>query len=813
LIQLVDKPLAYVHWAFPWGEGELAGESGPDTWQRDVLLDLEQQLRVTESSVRLAVSSGNGIGKGALTAWVVQWFLATRPQCKGIVTANTADQLSTKTWAEVAKWVKLSRVGHWMHWQDTKLSSIFAPETWFISALPWSKDRPEAMAGLHAPYVLVILDEASAIPDTIWDTLEGAMTTHRAVWLAFGNPTRNSGRFKDVFPGGLYAHEWRTRRIDSRTAKKANRAQHEQWIATRGLDSDFVKIHVLGEHPRQSEEQFIGQDIIDAARQRDQAPFLHMPMILGADVATTNRSVLLVRQGAKILWRGEYWGKTPGECAALITSTMDHYEPDATFVDAAGLGAGIYDMIRHTNHYVIAANGAHAVPETLSLPNMPSDKDIYYNMRACMWGRMKDWLRDVGTLPLEYTDLSRELQEPQWTYAGANKILLESKEDMRSRGVSSPDCFIAGTLVDTPGGLCPIESLQVGDMVDTPMGPRAILRVWVTATTSLTTAHFSNGSFLTGKGAHHVFTWDCGWKRLDALLLVNRIETNNTWRRMLWKFLARSYTPVKPFGFKHQVDTISQGDIMRRRDFYIGASTQTIMGLFLRGMWSIMTTRIGKTTHRAILSLNWMKSMGVSICSNVWRTLTTGREPWRGWARPSMPHVPGIVRQKGWHGIASMAKPAGMVGSLWQQCVRSAERALTPTSLPVLGSALGHACSVKATSVPRRVMASVKSAVCLLWSISTGVRPVVPVNVEVSSGGMAVPVYNLTLDGDNVYYANGVLVANCADSLSLTFYATVRPKRGVGLNGHQQQYATPAASPFAPRGGPRQQFAGGGSRR
>ena len=439
LCQLVDKPLAYVHWAFAWGEGELVGETGPDTWQRDVLLDLETQLRTTDSSVRLAVSSGNGIGKGALTAWVVQWFLVTRPQCKGIVTANTGDQLSTKTWAEVAKWVKLSRVGHWLHWQATKLSSIFSPETWFISALPWSKERPETMAGLHAPYILVVLDEASAIPDAIWDVLEGAMTTKRAVWLAFGNPTRNSGRFKELFPGGLYSHEWTTRRIDSRTCKKANQGQLDSWIQTRGLDSDFVKIHVLGEHPRQSEEQFIGQDVVEAAQQREQLPWLHMPIILGCDVATTNRSVFVIRQGPRILDKQEYWNKAPGDVAALITSTMDHYQPDVTFVDAAGLGSGIFDLIRHTNHYVIAANGAHQVPETASLPNMPSDKDLYYNMRAAMWGRMRDWLRDTGTLPLAYTGLARELQEPQWSYAGQAKVLLESKEDMRARGVASPD--------------------------------------------------------------------------------------------------------------------------------------------------------------------------------------------------------------------------------------------------------------------------------------------------------------------------------------------------------------------------------------
>jgi hypothetical protein len=435
---LVDHPLAYVYWAFPWGEGELAGEEGPDTWQRDTLLAIEAALKATDGSVRFAVASGNGVGKGALTAWLVKWFHDTRPDGKGLVTANTGDQLSTKTWSEVAKWHKLSRTAHWSHWQATKLSNVFSQETWFVSALPWSKERPESMAGMHAPHILVAMDESSSIPDVIWDTLEGAMTTPKALWVAFGNPTRNSGRFKELFPGGLYAHEWTTRRIDSRTCKMVNKAQQDQWIATRGIDSDFVKIHVLGEHPSQSEDQFIGEDLVRMAQEREEAPYLHLPKILGADVATTGTGCLLLRQGSKILWSQLWHNKQADEWAALISSVMDRDEPDATFVDAAGVGSGVWALLRHTNHKVIAVNGAHHVPETISVPGMPSEKDMYYNMRACMWGRMKEDLGTALCLPPSMTDLARELQGPQWTFAGANKILLESKDDMRTRGIASP---------------------------------------------------------------------------------------------------------------------------------------------------------------------------------------------------------------------------------------------------------------------------------------------------------------------------------------------------------------------------------------
>lgn len=440
--QLVDKPLAFVYWAFPWGlPGALAHEDGPDTWQREVLLELEHSLRTTDGAVRIAVSSGNGIGKGALTAWVVLWFNVTRPNGQGVVTANTADQLTSKTWREVAKWHNLSRVKHWGVWQATKFSHAWSPETWYVSALPWSEHRSEAMAGTHEDHVLIVQDEASAIPDLIWDTLEGAMTTKGSIWLAFGNPTRNTGRFKEIFPPGRFAHRWQTHRIDSRTCKQPNQAQLRQWIEDYGEDSDFVKIHVKGEHPAQSEAQFIGEDLVQLALHREVAPFLHLPKVLGVDVARTGsaRTVLLMRQGCKILWAREWRNKRVDEVATLVRSSMELERPDATFIDAVGIGAGVYDLLRHTGHNVIAVNGAGAVPDTVSLPSLPSEKDLYYNMRACMWGRMRQWLEEWGCLPPELTDLILELQAPEYTYANKDRILLESKEHMLERGVVSPD--------------------------------------------------------------------------------------------------------------------------------------------------------------------------------------------------------------------------------------------------------------------------------------------------------------------------------------------------------------------------------------
>ena len=127
--------------------------------------------------------------------------MSTRPHLSGVVTANTMSQLSTKTWRELALWYKRLINRHWFKWSATKFWHVEHPETWAVHATPNSEHNSEAFAGLHAKYVLMIFDEASAIPDKIWEVAEGALTDSdtEIIWLAFGNPTRSTGRFRECF--------------------------------------------------------------------------------------------------------------------------------------------------------------------------------------------------------------------------------------------------------------------------------------------------------------------------------------------------------------------------------------------------------------------------------------------------------------------------------------------------------------------------------------------------------------------------------------------------------------------------------------
>ena len=151
-------------------------------------------------------------------------------------------QLKTKTWRELAVWHKRSLIKDWFEWTATKFYHIGHPETWFTAAIPWSEKNPEAFAGQHGEHVLVIYDESSAIPDIIWEVLEGVMTPPGAMRFAFGNPTRNTGKFRECF--GKFKHRWLLWQIDSRDCRMTDKRKLDEWVDDYGEDSDFVKVRL-----------------------------------------------------------------------------------------------------------------------------------------------------------------------------------------------------------------------------------------------------------------------------------------------------------------------------------------------------------------------------------------------------------------------------------------------------------------------------------------------------------------------------------------------------------------------------------------
>lgn len=431
-----DDPVLFVREAFDWQHGELSGETGPDTWQVDVLEAIGHALRSGQGlreSIRIAVASGHGIGKTALIAWIILWAMTTRPQLNGVVTANTATQLETKTWRELSLWHKRAIVAECFEWTATRFAQIDHRETWGVSAIPWTKERSEAFAGQHAENVLVLYDEGSGIDDVIYDVSEGAMTTPGAIWCVFGNPTRNTGRFRECF--GRFKHRWMTRQVDSRTAKKANQFEIAKWIEDYGEDSDFVRVKVRGVFPRAGSSQFIDADIIEAARTRLLDSDVGAPMLLGVDVARfgDDQSVIRFRAGrdARTVPPLAYRGVDTMVLASHVVLWAQRVNAAAVFIDGNGVGGGVVDRCRQ-----LLKRSGITVIEVQAGASARNDRD-YHNKRAEMWGSMREWLAH-GSID-DHHELTEEMGQVEFGFDSRERVLLEKKDDMKRRGLSSPD--------------------------------------------------------------------------------------------------------------------------------------------------------------------------------------------------------------------------------------------------------------------------------------------------------------------------------------------------------------------------------------
>lgn len=438
---LTHDPLAFAYFAYPWGEPgtPLEDMEGPDEWQIQILKDIGEQLKKgkeLQTAIQEAVASGHGIGKSALISWLIHFAISTHENTRGVVTANTEGQLRTKTWPELSKWHNMFIAKDLFTYTATAIFSSDKnyEKTWRIDAIPWSKNSPESFAGLHnqGNRILVLFDEASAIDDVIWEVTEGALTDANTeiIWCAFGNPTRNSGRFRECFR--KYRKFWNTYQIDSRTVKISNKAKIEEWLEAYGEDSDFFKVRVRGVFPSASDLQFISTEIADKAQKQSYKPgvFEHLPVIIGVDPAWTGSDSLeiVMRQGysmkslASIPKNDDDW-----RMAQLIAQFEDEYKADAVFIDM-GYGTGIYSIGKQLGRKwrLIEFGGK-------------SNDPVYLNMRAYMWGQMKEWLREGGSIPPNDQALYDDIVGPEAIIDKNGRIQLESKKDMKDRGLPSPN--------------------------------------------------------------------------------------------------------------------------------------------------------------------------------------------------------------------------------------------------------------------------------------------------------------------------------------------------------------------------------------
>ncbi len=429
-------PLGFVLHAFPWGDPHesLRDREGPEPWQRDVLERIRDGLS-PHNAVMEAIASGHGVGKSALVSWIILWGLTTHPDTKGVVTANTEVQLRTKTWAELAKWFRLFNCRDEFKMEATSLANIHPDhiKTWRVDMIAWSERNPEAFAGLHnqGRRVFMIYDEASSIPDIIWETSEGFLSDENTerLWLVCGNPTRSTGRFRGCFDDD----RWHTTQVDAREVSFTNKAQFQTWARHYGDDSDFFRVRVKGVFPRIGNLEFIPAYAVAEARQREAESHQFDPLCIGVDVARfgDDETVLLVRKGrdARSIPAIRLRGLDTMGVAARVVELANGLRADAVFIDGGGVGGGVVDRCRQLRLTVFDVQfGAKSERNDIL-----SQGEAYANKRAEMWGAMRAWLVTGGGAIEDTATLAEQLVSPTYGFNARDEIQLERKEDIKKR--------------------------------------------------------------------------------------------------------------------------------------------------------------------------------------------------------------------------------------------------------------------------------------------------------------------------------------------------------------------------------------------
>lgn len=444
-----DDPLAFVLLTYPWGEPGTPLEhfKGPRKWQRDVLGTLRDHIKDNQGKVdydtfRKAVASGRGIGKSALVSWLVHWMLSTRIGSTTIVSANSEAQLRSVTWAEITKWLAMSLNSHWFEIAATRIMPAKwitelverdlkkGTRYWAVEGRLWSEENPDAYAGVHNwDGVMLIFDEASGIPDSIWSVSDGFFTenTPHRFHVAFSNPRRNTGYFYETF--NSKRSFWRTSNIDARDVEGTDKNLYQRIIDEYGADSYQANVEVYGQFPSEGDDQFIPVNLVDDAMKRPKHKDETAPITIGVDPARfgSDATVIAVRQGRDLIDIKRLRGADTMEVVGHVIEAIEEYKPALTVVDEGGLGAGVVDRLKEQRYKVRGVNFGNKAQKQL----------MYGNKRAEMWGAMREWLK-TASVPQDRF-LKSDLIGPKTKPDSKGTLFLESKKDMKARGLASPD--------------------------------------------------------------------------------------------------------------------------------------------------------------------------------------------------------------------------------------------------------------------------------------------------------------------------------------------------------------------------------------
>lgn len=386
-------------------------------------------------------------GKDAVVSWLALNFLVTRPYAKIIITAPTNRQLRDVFLAEISKWLRQSVVADEFIIRKDAIIHKEAPKEWFLRLISPSikatkEEQSETLAGIHADHLLIIADEASGIPDPTFIPLEGAMTQSDNKVILIGNMTRNSGYFHESHFHPTISADWFKLHWDSRKSTNVDKSMPEYFAKKYGVDSNVYRIRVEGNPPLQDDttliplwaaQQCIGNDFEIADDE---------PLYLGVDVARygNDASIIMPRRGLKIYPWETYNKLNTIDLGGFINQTYQELEASGCAIDVIGVGAGVADWLqKHHMKNLYQVNVASS----------SSDVEKYDRLRDELWCKVRDKcllglysFPDIKVNGEQETlggKLASELATVRYKFNRHGGYVIESKKDMKSRGVDSPN--------------------------------------------------------------------------------------------------------------------------------------------------------------------------------------------------------------------------------------------------------------------------------------------------------------------------------------------------------------------------------------
>lgn len=427
---------------------ELLGVEEIDKWQYDGLRAYGRGER------RISIRACHGPGKTALASWCLIHALLTRFPQKAVATAPSRGQLEDALVSEVKKWMgRLNpAILDLFNIKSTEIELKAAPAESFFTARTARAENPEALQGVHSDHVLLIADEASGVPEAIFEAAAGSMSGENATTILLSNPVRSSGFFYDTHH--KLKDMWFTIHISQKDSSRVTDDFANDIARRYGENSNAYRIRVLGEFPKADDDTIIPFELIESAAKRDIVVPEDMGELWGLDVARfgDDDSVLLRRNKIAVLPQIDVWHalnlmELCGRVKSAYDDALPNRKPSEILVDVIGMGSGVVDRLQEMGLPVRGIN----VSEHSAV------RDKYRNLRTELWFSAREWLEKLNvTLPscergcardCVHERLRTELATPRYRFTSNGRIWAEPKEDMKKRGYPSPN--IADAMVLT----------------------------------------------------------------------------------------------------------------------------------------------------------------------------------------------------------------------------------------------------------------------------------------------------------------------------------------------------------------------------